>query len=171
MANIVKIVPKTITPAVVKIAGIVGPTGPAGSVGATGPQGPALNPTSQSFNPVWAGTGLTYTGTPATGTYIQIGKLVHFMIQVHCSTVTNFGTGTYTLTLPTAPLNDYAFRDGGLHSAGNHYALMADADESSTVMNLYYTSSSGKDERMDKNSPKVLATTDYFYVSGTYLIP
>jgi hypothetical protein len=36
MANIVKIVPKTITPAVVKIAGIVGPTGPAGTNGTNG---------------------------------------------------------------------------------------------------------------------------------------
>jgi hypothetical protein len=40
MANIVKIVPKTITPAVVKIAGLVGPTGPAGATGSTGPTGP-----------------------------------------------------------------------------------------------------------------------------------
>jgi len=41
MANIVKIVPKTITPAVVKIAGLVGPTGPTGPQGIQGVQGPA----------------------------------------------------------------------------------------------------------------------------------
>lgn len=36
MPNIVKIVPKTITPAVVKIAGLVGPAGPAGTNGTNG---------------------------------------------------------------------------------------------------------------------------------------
>lgn len=185
MANIVKIVPKTITPAVVKIAGIVGPSGSAGSTGATGPAGPtgptgatgpagpALNPTPQSFNPVWSGTGLTYTGTPATGTYIQIGKLIHFKIKVVCTNVTNFGTGQYSLTLPFAPVDDYVFRDGGFHdtSTGNHHAISADAEDGTTTMTLWHPGSSAKDVAFDHNTPLTLHTADYFYVSGTYLIP
>jgi len=182
MANIVKIVPKTITPAVVKIDGIVcpsgsagstGATGPTGPTGATGPAGPALSPTSQSFNPVWSGTGLAYTGTPATGTYIQIGKLVHFKIKVVCTNVTNFGTGQYSLTLPFAPVDDYVFRDGGFHDAstGNHHAIAADAEDGTTTMTLWHPGSSAKDVAFDHNTPLTLHTADYFYISGTYLIP
>ena len=183
MANIVKIVPKTITPAVVKIAGLVGPTGPAGSTGATGATGatgptgatgatgPAFSPTVDSYSPTWSGTGLTYTGTPATGTYVKIGRLVHFKIMVVCTNVTNFGTGQYSLTLPFAPVGDYIFRDGGFHdtSTGNHHAISADAESGTTSITLWHPGSSAKDVAFDHNTPLTIQTNDYFYVSGTYI--
>lgn len=121
-----------------------------------------------TYQPVWGGTGLTYSGTPATGTFIRIGDLVHFRIYVDCSTVTAFGTGQYTLTLPVLPVEDYAFRDGGLHAAGTHYPLMGDADNTSLTMTLWAAGASAADQAMTSAHPKALATTDYFYLSGTY---
>ena len=127
--------------------------------------------TTQTYTPVWSGTGLAFTGTPAVGKYIQIGKLVHFNIQVTLTNVTNFGTGKYHLTLPIASAHHYAFRDGGIHHPAQqyHFQLMADAEPNTTDMELYYTASNGLDGAMDHNSPHTLETGDFFYVGGTYI--
>jgi hypothetical protein len=125
----------------------------------------------KTYTPVWSGTGLTFTGTPATGKYIQIGKLVHFNISVSCANVSNFGTGQYHLTLPIASSGHYAFRDGGIHHPAQnyHFQLMADAEPNSTDLELYYTASNGLDGAVDHNSPHALSTSDFFYVTGTYI--
>ena len=135
MANIVKIVPKTLTPAVVKIAGIVGPTGPTGSTGATGPAGPtgptgstgatgpagpALNPTAVRWSPIFHATGLTFTGANGTyptynSYYVKAGQMVTFWIAIDMTTVTNFGTGQFKVDLPFAPLA----------TAANHFSAWA----------------------------------------------
>jgi hypothetical protein len=121
------------------------------------------------YSPVFSGTGLVFTGTPATGTYIRIGNLVHFRITVRCTTVTNFGTGQYHLTLPFAPADDYVLRDGGIHAnTGSHYAMMADAEKDEISISLWHPGPGGQDAVMDHNSPHSLSTADYFYVSGTY---
>lgn len=126
------------------------------------------------YQPVWSGTGLTYTGTPVTGHYTRFGNLVHFRIMVTCTTVTNFGTGQYHLTLPYAPVADYIFRDGGLHEIGNHYAFSGDAEGGSIDLALYYpakgTGNQVQDSPFTATAPKTLATTDYFYICGTYEI-
>lgn len=157
-------------------AGPAGPTGPTGSQGVAGPEGPrgpaGLAATSVAYNPVLSGTGLTYTGTPATGTYIRNGNLVHFRIMVNLTTITNFGTGAYSLTLPFAPADHYVFRNGGLHDvsqSSGHYALTGDAEPGTTRLGMAYLSGS-KDVPLDHNSPKVLAVQDYFYISGDYEI-
>jgi len=131
---------------------------------------PALSaPTT--YNPVWSGTGLTYTGTPATGSYMKIGKMVTFRIHVDFATVTNFGTGKYSLTLPFAPVAHYMFRDAGLHhtdpTPDDHYQIGGDAEPGSTTMSLYY-SSGPQDIAMDFNSPHAIHTNDFMYISGTY---
>jgi hypothetical protein len=123
-----------------------------------------------AYSPTFSGTGLTFTGTPATGTYIKIGTLVHFRIKVLMTTVTNFGTGQYHLTLPFAPIDDYVFRDGGLHASGTHYIVMGDAEEGTTDLRMMTAAASGADAPLTHNNPKNFATTDYFYISGTYEI-
>jgi hypothetical protein len=124
-----------------------------------------------AYNPVWSATGLTYTGTPATGSYMKIGKMVTFRIHVDFATVTNFGTGKYSLTLPFAPVAHYIFRDGGLHhtdpNPDDHYQIAGDAEPGSTTLYIYY-SSGAQDLAMDKNSPHTIRTNDYMYISGTY---
>lgn len=150
--------------------GPVGAKGDKGDTGATGPSGVA-SVTYTTYNPNLTGTGLTYTGTPALGYYAAVGKLIHFHIQVTLTNITNFGTGQYFVDLPFAPIGDYAFRDGGLHSAGNHYPIMADAEAGSVTMDLWYIGSNGQDTAMNRNSPHVLTTSNKFYINGTYLIP
>jgi hypothetical protein len=129
---------------------------------------------STPYQPIWSGTGLTYTGTPATGHYTRFGNLIHFRIMVNCSTVTNFGTGQYSLTLPYAPVADYIFRDGGLHEVGNHYAFSGDAEDGTVALPLYYPAKGLANQVQDMpftaTAPKILATTDYFYLCGTYEI-
>ena len=129
----------------------------------------ALGTTTSTYSPNWTGTGLAYTGTPAVGSYVKIGKLVTFHIQVTLTNVTNFGSGQYSITLPFAPIGDYAFRDGGIHAAGNHYTVMADAEAGSTTMDLWYIAGTGQDMPMDHNSPHTFTTTNKFYINGTYI--
>jgi hypothetical protein len=128
-----------------------------------------------SYSPVWSGIGLTFTGTPAVGQYSRVGKMITFNIKVNCTTVTNFGTGGYYLTLPFAPFSNFVFRNGGLHdtSANVHYSILGDSNSSSTSLELLYSKSQGshvEDSPFKQGSPLNLATADFFYISGTYFI-
>lgn len=141
----------------------------------TGERGPAgLASTSQSYSPSWTSTDsdLVYSGTPATGSYIANGDLIHFRVKVDTTDVTDFGANNsyYSLTLPFAPADDYCFRDGGIHhvSGPAHYQMMMDCEAGTTEGTLWYTTTSGLDARMDYNSPHSLVAGDYFYMSGTY---
>lgn len=129
-----------------------------------------LQTISATYQPTFTGTGLSYTGTPATGTYILMGNLCHFRIKVVLTEVTNFGTGQYFTTLPFAPKDDYVFREGGLHANGYHYAIMGDAEEGTTDLSLWCPTSSGQDTALNHNTPRNLLTNYYFYLSGTYEI-
>lgn len=138
-------------------------------------------PTTQgvpvTYSPVWSGTGLTYTGTPATGSYVQIGKYVFFTIKVVFTTVSNFGTGQYSLTLPFAPSGDYIFRNGGAHQGAVHYNIAADAAAGTTSMGLYHMQANNGgntyvyDDILFQGNPTTFTTAGYMYVSGQYLVP
>jgi len=149
--------------------------GPAGPTGATGPAGPSTS--VQTYSPVWTGTGLAFTGTPATGEYIQFGKYIFFNIKVLFSTVTNFGTGQYSLTLPFAPDNNYFFRNSSIHQGSTHYSIAADAAPGTTSVVLYHTantngsSSYAYDDLLTGTNPVTLTTSGYMYISGQYLVP
>jgi hypothetical protein len=125
------------------------------------------------FTSTWAGTGLTYTGTPATGFYSRVGKMIFFTVQVNCTNVTNFGTGNYSLTLPTGLTPSvHNLVDGGLHHAatGAHYMLSMDIVPNTTTCELYYPQSNGTMANMDHNSPHTLQVADYFYFNGMYFL-
>lgn len=162
--------------------GPVGPIGPQGDKGDTGAQGdkgdvgpqgppgpPGISGSAIEYNSVWSGTGLTYTGDPVSSFYIKNGPLVHFRIYVSTATVTNFGTGKYTLTLPFKAVSDYVFRDAGLHAnvVHEHYQISGDAEPNSNVLYLLYPSGA-RDVEMDHNSPFHLTQSEHFYISGTY---
>jgi hypothetical protein len=140
------------------------------------------------YDPDWAGDGLVAPSGADTAAYIRNGNLVHFRIFVDASNVTDFGKGPYTLRLPFPPIQNYVFRDGGLHSdglhsdglhsdgheagtagSGNHYQIYGDTDPNSTLIYLQYHSGS-KDVPMDYNSPVKMSNTVQFYISGTYEI-
>lgn len=125
------------------------------------------------FTSTWSGTGLAYTGTPAVGQYSRVGKMITFYILVTLTNVSNFGTGNYTLTLPSGlPSQMHAVVNGGLHdtSTNNHLNLLGDLEPTSGTIDLYYPTSNGVNDKFDHNSPLSLATNDYFYISGTYFI-
>ena len=152
--------------------------GPAGVQGPTGATGPAWTiPSPITYTPTFSGTGLTFTGTPATGEYIQFGKYVFFNIKVTFNTITNFGTGQYHLTLPFAPDNDYIFRNGGIHQGSTHYNVAADAGAGTTTVDIYHMQSNNGsnsyvyDDPMTGTNPITLTTSGYMYVSGQYLVP
>jgi hypothetical protein len=126
----------------------------------------------QTYTPIWTGTGLEYTGNPTTDSYVKIGSLVHFTINVDCTTVTNFGTGQYSITLPFAASVPYAFRDGQAYdtSATQHYRILGEGIPSSDAMLLWYGGTTN-DLAFKYNTPiNTLATNDYWYISGTYII-
>lgn len=126
-----------------------------------------------AFTSTWTGTGLAFTGTPATGFYSRVGKMIFFTIRVNCTTVTNFGTGDYSLTLPAGltPSNHNVV-EGGLHhvATGAHYMLSMDIVPSTSTAELYYPQSNGTMARMDFNSPHTLQTADFFYFTGMYFL-
>lgn len=128
-----------------------------------------------AFDSTWTGTGLAYTGTPTTGYYSRVGKMITFFIRVNCATVTNFGTGNYYLTLPYTPDNHYLFQNGGIHHPAltRHYTFAGDCNEGSNDLELLTLTQHGTALYFDplkQGSPVTLNTDDFFYISGTYFI-
>jgi hypothetical protein len=138
---------------------------------------PASDPTPTSYNPVISSAGgltqIAFTGTPATGSYMKQGKLVHFRIKVSYTTFTSFGSGNgnqYYVTLPFAPVEEYVFRNALYEksSNGNHYELSVHAAANSTTMSLWHSAGGGNEIAMNHSAPVSPSTADYFYISGTY---
>ena len=126
----------------------------------------------KSYSPVWSGTGLTYTNTPATGSYIKIGNFVMLQIDVLYTTVTNFGTGQYSLTLPFASKYHTDVYGGSAHDTLptlRHYSLKGHLSPSSTTMTLWQHAGSGADEPMDFNTPISADVDDKFHMSFSYI--
>lgn len=127
----------------------------------------------KTYSPVWSGTGLVFSGTPATGTYIKIGNLVTVQIDVLFTNVTNFGTGQYSLTIPVASKYHTDVYGGSIHDVNNgsvdHYSLKGHLSPSSTSMTVWNLKSSALDEPFDHNSPFVLTTNDKFHMSFSYI--
>jgi hypothetical protein len=189
MANIVKIVPKTITPAVVQIAGIVGPTGPTGATGPQGPAGPALTPTAVRWSPTFQATGMTFTGSNSTypsynSYYIKVGQLVTFNIKIQMTTVTNFGTGQFKVDLPFTPIasaanhfSAWAWVDPSqpADELNGHVQMVADHLPGSQTLDLHWlkeTTASPKpliESLLSQGNPTTFTTASVFYVNGTYI--
>jgi len=126
----------------------------------------------QPYSPVWSGTGLAFTGTPATGSYIKIGNFVLVQIDVLFTTVTNFGTGQYSLTLPFASQYHTDVYGGSVHDVNastDHYSIKGHLSPSSSTMTVWNIKSSAQDEPFDHNSPFVLTTADKFHMSFSYI--
>jgi hypothetical protein len=126
----------------------------------------------QEYSPLWSGTGLTYTGTPTTGSYITVGKLVLVQIDVEFDNVTDFGTGQYSLTLPFSSKYHTDVYGGSIHDVGgstDHYSIKGHLVPSSNIMTIWNLKSSAQDEPFDHNSPIVLTTSDKFHMSFSYI--
>lgn len=151
--------------------GAIGPQGLKGDTGATGPQGPSGlpgAPTSYTGTFTAASTG-NVANAIITASSIQNGKLVYVSIEIDLSSVTNFGNGQYSTSLPYACKRDTVIRNGHLHNAAKdtHYIISGECDASSNELKFYYVASN-QDVELDYNSPKVLAAGDELYISGIY---
>lgn len=186
MASIVKIVTKTLEPAVVKIAGIVGPTG---ATGPQGPAGPALNPVAVRWSPTFQATGMTFTGTGTTyptynSYYIKVGQLVSFWIQIDFTTVTNFGTGQFKVDMPFPALASASNHFFGWLWANpalppddlnGHIQIAADHISGSSQLDFHWlqaTTSNPKpiiESILSQGNPITLTTVSRLYVNGTYI--
>lgn len=132
-----------------------------------------LTTTINSYNSVWSGTGLTYTNSPVTASYIKIGNLVQVQIDVLLSSVSNFGTGAYSLTVPFASKYHTDVYGGSVHDVVNqgidHYSIKGHLTPGSVTMTIWDMSSAAKDEPMDANSPFNLSQADRFHMSFSYI--
>ena len=125
-----------------------------------------------SYSPVWSGTGLAFTGTPAVGSYVKVGSVVTVQIDVEFDNVSNFGTGQYSLTLPFNSRYHTDVYGGSVHKVGvetDHYSLKGHLSPDSSTMTIWSLKSSAQDEPFDNNSPVVLTTADKFHMSFTYI--
>ncbi len=127
----------------------------------------------ESYTPTWSGTGLAFTGTPATGYYIKIGNFVQVQINVDFDNVSNFGTGQYSLTLPFPSKYHTDVYGGSVHDTVNqgvdHYSLKGHLSDNSSTFTIWNIKSSAADEPFDHNSPINLTTADLFHMSFSYI--
>lgn len=170
------------------IQGSTGPQGPQGIQGETGTSGTSGLETWTRYSPTFAATGLTFTGSGATyptynSYYIKTGKLVSFVIEVDCTTVTNFGTGQYKLQLPFTPAVGFNHFSGWVWADPNvspdtgtgHTILNCDTAGITDVLDLHYLKQSGganspiREGLFVQETPVTLTTISKIYVNGTYI--
>ena len=129
--------------------------------------------TVQDYAPVWSGTGLVYTGTPAIGSYVKLGKVVQVQIEVIFADVSDFGSGQYYLTLPINSAYHTDVYGGSIHKTVNqgidHYSIKGHLDEGSSLFSIWSVNSASLDEPFDFNSPVNIENTDKFHMSFSYI--
>lgn len=114
-------------------------------------------------------------GQAFTASFTRFGNLVHFSIRVDFTTITNFGTGQYYLTLPYPSKNSYQFREGCLHdvSANHQYHMGGHVLAGQSTIWLSSSdkvASAVQDVPFTSTFPVTLTTADLFHISGTYEI-
>jgi hypothetical protein len=132
---------------------------------------------AQYYTPTGATTGTqpVFSANPFTASYTQLGSVIHFQIQVDFSSITSFGTGNYSVTLPEVSKYDYQFRDGCLHddSANRQYSISGHVSAGSNQVFLFTTDLQGNriyDFEFTNSEPVTLTTADNFHIAGTYEI-
>jgi len=133
----------------------------------------ALFPQSVNWTPEVSGTGFVQTSNQATGTYLKYGSMVVVNMLVPFTSVTDFGTGQYSVTLPFAAKQHADVFAGSIHNTGpttDHYSLKGHLSAGNTIMTLWYISGSSKDEPFKHNAPITVNTTDLFHMHFIYEI-
>ena len=140
------------------------------------------------YLPAFTATGLTFTGSGTAhptynSYYVKAGKMVSFVIEVDCSTVTNFGTGQYKLQLPFTPAIGFNHFTGwaNVDTAVNpdvtdgHVILNVDHAGVTDVLDLHYLKQAGGahtpiiEGLFLQGTPVTLTTSSKIYVNGTYI--
>ena len=124
-----------------------------------------------AYTPPWsAGTAPALGNGTLTGSYMMIGKTVHFRMRLLAGTTTTFGTGSWQFTMPvtgaTSTTRSQMFPAVAFDSsAAAHYLGLAH-NVSSTGFQIIYTTSTVNFN--GPNTPMTWATSDTLTVSGTY---
>ena len=140
------------------------------------------------YSPAFTATGLTFTGSGSThptynSYYVKSGKMVSFVIEVDCSTVTNFGTGQYKVELPFPPAIGYNHFSGWaqIDTAVNpdvpngHVILNVDHAGLTSTLDLHYLKQAGGahtpiiEGLFLQGTPVTLTTSSKIYINGTYI--
>lgn len=172
---VVKVIPVS-TDATIKIVPFPGEIGAQGPQGETGPQGPAGEGIGAETSYVVTGGATiaqpTFSGDPLfEGSYIELGAVVYFRVEVDMDNITYFGDGQYYIDLPLDSKYDAIVRNGHIHdqSTNKDYAISGAVDANSNRMYLSYIGSNGQDLAFTDKAPITLDTADHFHISGTYL--
>jgi hypothetical protein len=119
---------------------------------------------------VWAGTGLTFVGNPASGTYSKYGQAVTFNAYVIMTNVTGFGTGQYTLSLPVVPQDGReVIIPGTVNVSGVVHNIVAIAPAGSAILSLWFSGTNGLRTAMTGASPIALTTAGFIYLNGSFV--
>ena len=122
-----------------------------------------------------SGSPPVFNGAPMfSGSYVIVGPLVHFQIQVDMDNITNFGTGQYYVKLPFTSKYGYMFRSGCLHdfSTGTEYHISGHVFAGSDTMELFTSDTQGNslyDFPFTSTEPVSLDAADNFHIAGTYI--
>jgi hypothetical protein len=161
---------------IVPMPGSIGPLGLTGPAGATGPAG--LDGAVATFNnvsawtPVVSGTGFAQSSNPATGTYVEMGKLCYVTMQIPFSNVSDFGSAQLSVTLPFTTARHADVWAGSLHAtqAGEFYSVKGHYEANANAMSLWHISLSQKDQSVQQGSPITFQTDDLIHLSFLYEI-
>lgn len=126
-----------------------------------------------SYTPTWGASSAPAIGNGTiSGGYSQIQKTVHFRVGVTFGTTTTFGTGNYTLTIPTTAgsgLNIWSFLGYALQTST--YQLTMDVNGGSTAAAMNYQSTlAGVKTRVSPTAPVTWTAVagNGFWFSGMY---
>jgi len=98
-----------------------------------------------------------------------MGAYTSFHIVVDLSKVSDFGTGAYSVRLPSVPFENYSLRDCYLYdSSGDQYYQVSLHAKTGEIMASIFYLNGNRELPMDHNSPKKLDTDDRLYLSGNY---
>lgn len=121
------------------------------------------------------GTQPTFNGPPLfTGSFVKMGSLVHFEIQVDFDNITSFGSGQYFVNLPYPAAFAYEFTAGCLHdiSTGRTYPIFGHVFAGQSQLLLESMDAKGNtvyNVPFEQGDPITLAVADNFHVSGVYI--
>jgi hypothetical protein len=121
------------------------------------------------------GTQPTFNGAPLfTGSFVKMGSLVHFEIQVDFDNITSFGSGQYFVNLPYPAAFAYELTAGCLHdiSASRTYPIFGHVFAGESQLRLESMDAQGNtafNVPFAQGSPITLNVADNFHVSGTYI--
>lgn len=122
------------------------------------------------------GTQPTFSATfGPIASYVKLGDLVYFQIEIAMTNITNFGSGQYALSLPFESNQSIRIQGGWMHDAstGRRYGLsgyVAKNTNSLTLSILDVSTTRAFDANFTSADPVTLVVSDSFHIAGSYEI-